>query len=76
MIFKSKIRETGSAGECAIRVGEHVWVSGREGEYVVVEVNRAMGQLQVLRVGTKSGLDTVQVTSVRAVLVPKTGEAA
>lgn len=71
MGFENKTREPGAAGECAISVGEHVWVSGRRGEYVVVEVDRAKGRLQVLRVGTKGALERVPVTSVRAVLAPK-----
>lgn len=69
--LKYKTTEPGTAGECAISVGEHVWVSGRKGEYVVVEVDREKGRLEVLRVGTKSALKSVPVTSVRAVLAPK-----
>ncbi|MFZ0393764.1 MAG: hypothetical protein WCF17_08215 [Terracidiphilus sp.] len=71
MGFKDKTRESGASGECAISVGEHVWVSGRAGEYVVMGVEREKAGLQVLRVGTKSVLESVPLTSVRAVLAPK-----
>jgi len=67
----SKIGESAAAEECAISVGEHVWVSGRTGEYVVMGVDREKGRLQVLRVGSTSGLESMPVTSVRAVLAPR-----
>ena len=51
--FRVKIGDSGGAAECAISVGEHVWVLGREGEYVVMGVDRLNGRLQVLRVGKK-----------------------
>ncbi len=60
-----------SKPECAISVGEHVWVSGRKGEFVVMGVDRARGRLQVLRVGEVHGLENVPARSVRAVLAPK-----
>ena len=72
---KGKTRESDSGPECAIRVGEHVWVSGRLGEYVVIGVDHRQGRLQVLRAGATSGLESVPLTSVRAVLAPKVGEA-
>ncbi len=68
---KYKTREPGDEGECAISVGEHVWVSGRRGEYVVMAVDRAKGRLEVLRVDAKIAVENVPVTSVRAVLAPK-----
>ena len=77
MGFKDKIGDFQTAEQCAISVGEHVWVSGRRGEYVVMGVDRGQGWLQVLRVGRLSGLESVPMKSVRAVLMPpKSGEAA
>lgn len=71
MGLKGKIGDSEPAKECAISVGEHVWVSGRRGEYVVMGVDREQGYLQVLRVGRLSGLETVPMKNVRAVLAPK-----
>jgi hypothetical protein len=73
--LNNKTRESGAGGECAISVGEHVWVSGRREEYVVMGVDCEKERLQVLRVGATSGLESVPLTSVKAVLAPKTGEA-
>jgi len=61
---------------CGISVGEHVWVSGRDGEYVVMGVDREKGRLQVLQMGNLGGLESVAADTVRAVLAPKSGEAA
>lgn len=74
--FRRKTRETGAEPASGISVGEHVWVSGRDGEYVVMGVDRENGQLQVLRLGNLGGLETVAADSVRAVLAPKSGQAA
>ena len=73
--FEHKTREAEAEPASGISVGEHVWVSGLEGEYVVIEVDREKGQLQVLRTGNLSGLERVAADSVRAVLAPKIGEA-
>lgn len=75
MGFRVKFGDSNGAAECAISVGEHVWVLGREGEYVVMGVDRTNGRLQVLRLGSKSGMESVPLWSVRAVLAPKGGEA-
>lgn len=75
MGFDSKTGKTGNEQVCAISVGEHVWVTGRDGEYVVVGVDQENGRLQVLKVGSLRGLESVLTKNVRAVLVPKAGDA-
>ncbi|HWE85536.1 MAG TPA: hypothetical protein VG267_11365 [Terracidiphilus sp.] len=74
MGLRRKATEAGAEPASGICVGEHVWVSGLEGEYVVIEVDREKGQLRVLRTGNLGGLESVAADSVRAVLAPKTGE--
>lgn len=76
MGFRLRNAGTGAVRECAISVGEHVWVTGRDGEYVVMGLDRESGKLQVLRMGNLGGLESVPMDSVRAVLAPKSGAAA
>jgi hypothetical protein len=52
-------------------VGEHVWVDGREGEFVVMDVDHENSRLQILEVGQVARLESVPATSVRVVLPPK-----
>ena len=52
-------------------IGEHVWVDGREGEFVVMDVDHEKSRLQILEVGRMARLESVPATSVRVVLPPK-----
>jgi hypothetical protein len=52
-------------------IGEHVWVDGRDGEFVVVEVNRKDESLQLLPLGQIGRIVTAPASSVRVVVPPK-----
>lgn len=66
----SRKRDT-QTQSCAVGVGEHVWVDGREGEFVVLGVDQKHQTLQLLPVGQVGRLETLPAASVRAVLPPK-----
>jgi hypothetical protein len=61
-----------TAQSYAFEVGEHVFVDGRNGEFVVVEVNRNSHTLQLLPVGSMGRIETCPAAGVRIVLPPKT----
>lgn len=52
-------------------IGEHVFVEGRDGEFVVVEVDRNTQSLQLLPVRTFGRIEHFPASSVRIVLPPK-----
>jgi hypothetical protein len=55
----------------AFEVGEHVFVDGRDGEFVVVEVDRNTQTLQLLLVRSVGRIENFPASSVRIVLPPK-----
>jgi hypothetical protein len=55
----------------AFEIGEHVFVDGRDGEFVVVEVDRNTQSLQLLPVRTFGRIEHFPASSVRIVLPPK-----
>ncbi len=55
----------------AFEVGEHVFVDGRDGEFVVVEVDRKTQTLQRLPVSSVGRIENFSASSVRIVLPPK-----
>jgi hypothetical protein len=61
-----------AAQSYAFEVGEHVFVDGRDGEFVVVEVNRNSHTLQLLPVGPIGRIETCPAAGVRIVLPPRT----
>lgn len=56
----------------SFEVGEHVFVEGRDGEFVIVEVDRNSQSLQLLPVRTSGRIEHFPISSVRIVLPPKT----
>jgi hypothetical protein len=52
-------------------VGEHVFVDGRDGEFIVREIDRSSHTLQVLPAGRAGRIETVPAASVRIVMPPK-----
>jgi hypothetical protein len=64
-------RHTKAAQSYPFEVGEHVFIDGREGEFVVVEVDRNAHTLQLLPVGSSGRIETVSPTRIRIVLPPK-----
>ncbi|UWZ86560.1 hypothetical protein [Occallatibacter riparius] len=56
----------------SFEVGEHVFVEGRDGEFVVVEVDRNSQSLQLLPVRKPGRIERFPTSSVRIVLPPKT----
>jgi hypothetical protein len=65
------LRNTATASGYAFEVGEHVFVDGRDGEFVVVEVDRDTQTLQLLPVRSIGRIENFSASSVRIVLPPR-----
>jgi hypothetical protein len=66
------LRNTATASGYAFEVGEHVFVDGHDGEFVVVEVDRNTQTLQLLPTRSIGRIEHFPASSVRIVLAPKT----
>jgi hypothetical protein len=64
-------RHTKAAQSYSFEVGEHVFVDGREGEFVVVEVDRNEHTLQLLPMDSSGRIETFPAARIRIVLPPK-----
>ena len=62
------LRNTATASGYAFEVGEHVFVDGRDGEFVVVEVDRNTQTLQLLPTRSMGRIENVPASSIRIVL--------
>jgi hypothetical protein len=62
---------TTTAPGYAFEVGEHVFVEGRDGQFVVVEVDRNTQTLQLLSMRSIGRIENFCASSVRIVLPPK-----
>jgi hypothetical protein len=73
LIVKTNLnsRQAVSAQRYGFGVGEHVYVEGRSGEFIVVEVDREQQMLQLLPLGRVGRLEGFPAASVRIVMPPK-----
>jgi hypothetical protein len=65
------LRNTATASGYPFEVGEHVFVDGRDGEFVVVEVDRNTQTLQLLPMRSMVRIENFPASSVRIVLPPR-----
>jgi hypothetical protein len=63
--------QLGSTRNYGFEVGEHVFVDGHDGEFVVIEIDRASHMLQLLPVGRVGRIENFSAASVRIVMPPK-----
>ncbi len=63
--------DTRKAPGYAFEVGEHVFVDGRDGEFVVVEVDRNTQTLQLLPMRSSGRIENFPASSIRIVLAPR-----
>lgn len=64
-------RQTKSTQGYGFEVGEHVFVDGRNGEFVVVDIDRGSQTLQLLPVGRVGRIELISAARVRIVMPPK-----